>query len=622
MQWCQRSRSSLRDLALPLVIFLFAIAPSTAQAMTLAEDGRALATIVIAEKAREREKLAARELAHFLGQMSGAEFRVTTQVGDGPTIFVGAMPQTEPILEELRRQKARADSFVIRCHDDRLYLVGSDHEMQTYKRPDTGTCNAVYTLLDEFGCKWYFPGPLGEVVPKRPKLEVAGQDRHVKPSFWYRGAIWGPSEDWIRRNRGGGPHRAVTGHSYMKLVPPAKYEKEHPEYYAVVDGRRWPGIGLCTSNPDVVRIAIDSARQAIRESGRNLVCVSPPDTPWLCECDNCRALDPPQFRRAVTRKQEEAMYGGYVAGNSQGRSDRVVHFANAVARGLRDEFPDARVLNFAYWGYMEAPVKYRPEPNVICWYTLWTTTGVRAAFPYSAPGNERAQKVFLDNAKVYEDMMLYAYYGHFSVQTYYPIAEQIAVDLPWFNRNGAGGFYSETHAHWITQGLNFYTMYRMSWDVNTDTQAMFDGYYRDLFGPAAATMRRFDGVFRDAFVSHPKAREKLYVPDTEAYTEPVLRRARMLFNDAKRQAAGHDVVLERLAYFERGLEVTEIWCRAWQDLRGARQSGSLVLARRAKVGFRQVDPLVKAEGFAYGRWERQIGKGLRRADQLIDELDG
>lgn len=596
----------------------------SAFAMVLADAGRARATIVIGAEAREREKLAARELARYLGLMSGATFNVTTTTGDGPTIFVGTMPQTEPIVEALRQQGASADSFVLRCQADRLYLVGSDHDMQAHERPDEGTCNAVYTLLDELGCKWYFPGPLGEIVPGRARLEVAEQDRLVRPSFWYRGAIWGPDRDWIRRNRGGGLARSFSGHSYMQLVPPGTYEKDHPEYFAVVDGRRWPGIGLCTVHPEVAAIAIETARGAVRQSGRKLVCVSPPDTPWLCECDPCRSLDPPQFRRAITRKQDEAMYGAYHAGNSQGRSDRVVHFANVVARGLRAEFEDARVLNFAYWGYIEAPVRYRPEPNVVCWYTLWTTTGVKAAYPYSGAGNEAAQKVFLDNAGVYEDMMLYAYYGHWSVLTYYPVAEQIAVDLPWFHRHGVGGLYSETHAHWATQGLNFYTMYRLGWDVNTDTARMFDDYYRDLFGPAAAAMRRFDGLLRDAYVSHPQARNGMYVPDSDTCSEPVLRALRMAFNRARSGAAGHDEVQKRLDYFGRGLVVAEVWCRAMHDLSGAYSVGSPVLAGRAARSFDHLEQLLASPeyqvGFSHDHWQRKLVKMRKNVDGLLARL--
>ena len=89
----------------------------SAFAMVLADAGRARATIVIGAEAREREKLAARELARYLGLMSGATFNVTTTTGDGPTIFVGTMPQTEPIVEALR-QHAQEPNF--RLVDDRL----------------------------------------------------------------------------------------------------------------------------------------------------------------------------------------------------------------------------------------------------------------------------------------------------------------------------------------------------------------------------------------------------------------------------------------------------------------------------------------------------------------------
>ena len=45
-------------------------------------------------------------------------------------------------------------------------------------------------------------------------------------------------------------------------------------------------------------------------------------------------------------------------------------------------------------------------------------------------------------------MILYAYWEHFSNFTYYPIAEQIAKDIPWFHKHGLNAMSNEVHPHW------------------------------------------------------------------------------------------------------------------------------------------------------------------------------
>ncbi len=175
-----------------------------AGAMVVAERGQSRAVIVVGADARPREMLAAEDLAHYLGAMTGATFEIRHQPADGPCIYVGHSGATTPILQDLRDRNAPADSFVIRCKGDQLYLVGSDVDAMAYDFPDEGTCNAVYTFLDELGCRWYFPGELGEVVPRRDRIEIDEQDRFIKPSFWRRGSVWGgdDSTEWMRRNRG------------------------------------------------------------------------------------------------------------------------------------------------------------------------------------------------------------------------------------------------------------------------------------------------------------------------------------------------------------------------------------------------------------------------------------
>ena len=56
-------------------------------------------------------------------------------------------------------------------------------------------------------------------------------------------------------------------------MPPAKYGEEHPEYYALVDGRHkldlhGGGPQLCMTNPEVLDVVVDAVLAEI-EKNRN-----------------------------------------------------------------------------------------------------------------------------------------------------------------------------------------------------------------------------------------------------------------------------------------------------------------------------------------------------------------
>ena len=62
------------------------------QAMTIVEQGRARAVIVVASEASESERYAAHELSRFLGQITGATLDVTSAADEGmPRLLVGPL---------------------------------------------------------------------------------------------------------------------------------------------------------------------------------------------------------------------------------------------------------------------------------------------------------------------------------------------------------------------------------------------------------------------------------------------------------------------------------------------------------------------------------------------------
>ncbi len=59
-------------------------------AVTISKDGQAQAVIVVAPDASEPEQYAAKELAQFLGQITGGEFKVLSQEDEQAScLFVG-----------------------------------------------------------------------------------------------------------------------------------------------------------------------------------------------------------------------------------------------------------------------------------------------------------------------------------------------------------------------------------------------------------------------------------------------------------------------------------------------------------------------------------------------------
>ena len=65
---------------------------------------------------------------------------------------------------------------------------------------DLASSYAIYTLLHDLGCRWFMPGPLGEVLPMSTTLKVPVRDVSSGPYTHFRG-LWYCDNDYARRNR-------------------------------------------------------------------------------------------------------------------------------------------------------------------------------------------------------------------------------------------------------------------------------------------------------------------------------------------------------------------------------------------------------------------------------------
>lgn len=355
----------------------------------------------------------ARELQRLIRLASGAELPlVETASADRKQIVVGAHALAQ--AAQVTAEDLPADGFRIRAIDGNLYFVGDDDDRVPFLNLDNGVSARAgsYFAVIEFahrflGARWYMPGPLGEEIPRRQTIAVpADLDITLSPAFPYRtldicagrvdqqlGGKYGQEADseivlrWGRHLRLGNSVAIDAQHAWFMWMPaespnnwtPQSYGKDHPEYFALHDGKRrnhyaFPGTThggqLCVSNPDVARIYADNIIAYAKRSGARDFSLSSNDGAEHCECDNCRAWD--------LRND---------AGGKPVLMDRFVRFANAVAERVTREIPDATFGLYAYETTTPSLIKTHPNIRIDEFYNQ---------FPYRFHSEEARRSMEAD----------------------------------------------------------------------------------------------------------------------------------------------------------------------------------------------------------------------------------
>ena len=210
-------------------------------------------------------------------------------------------------------------------------------------------------------------------------------------------------------------------------LPPGRYLAKHPDWYALTDGQRRPGwqLCICTSNRQAVNKLIENVRKYLRENPEvKIVGVVQEDGYGTCQCDKCVAgdKDPKDaFRR-----------GG--RGENRAKANRYARLLNAVARAIRDDFPDVLVGGAAYVDMVYPPRDVVLEPNTTIWVAIYWRDGCRPLAPENTSDvNKRFFNILQQWKKVYPGRLtVYEYYMGMSVQRSlpYPQWEIICGDWP------------------------------------------------------------------------------------------------------------------------------------------------------------------------------------------------
>jgi len=445
-------------------------------------------------------------------------------------ILVGAAAVEAGAISKAELEKLKPDGFVVRSKGGRVALAG-------YRQ--SGTQYAASALLEKLGYR-YYPGKV--VVEKPAAASIPEMDFSDKPFFAYRTIYAWQLGGSVRDEMMGDPLKAEnpeifnTGQKYQLfwqhntgyLVPAALYFEEHPEYFSLkTDGTRYRAKGdsyqhICLSHPDVIRIATQRLLKWIElQPQRRYFWIHVGDGSEWCQCKRCKAMD--------------VFPGNY--------SDRLLTWANQLARAVKKKYPDKTLVLAAYCGTELAPVKARPESNLLIFYCPYWGVALGMNYPMTAPCNAEALKQFNGWHKVAGDQMALYDYNMGYVCSWDAMAEKIQ----WAAKKGLKGVYLCGRPSNFKNLFVFMTS-KLLWDPSLDPEALKKEFVGVTYGPAAPHVMEYLTLIKNRLQqgSYPRGVHDRTIP-AEFYDDGVYEKGVALFDKMIEAAAGDERLSKALA---------------------------------------------------------------------------
>ncbi|MDR0995017.1 MAG: DUF4838 domain-containing protein, partial [Tannerella sp.] len=415
---------------------------------------------------------------------------------------------------------------------DGFLLSTTDGYVRILHGEGKGSLYGVVTLLENyFGVHYYAAGALS--LHRSSEMLVPCGIHHLEnPSFSYRQTQTYSMKDplytiWQRLET---PREVFASglwvHTFNRLLPASVYGKAHPEYYALVNGKRRPGASAqwCLTNPhvfDIVAARLDSIFKA--NPGMKIISVSQNDSQTHCQCDACRAID-----------EREGSPSG-----------TIIYFLNKLAK----RFPDKEFSTLAYLYSVAPPKHLKPLPNV---NIMLCDINCMRELPLTETASGRQFVHDLEGwSAISHNIFVWDYGINFdNYVSPFPNFQDLQPNMQLFKKNGATMHFSQIGG---TKGGDFselrsYLVAKLMWNVNLNVDSLTRDFLNGYYGEGAAPyLYRYLKLREGALIGSGKP---LWIYDTpvthkDGMLKPALmERYKQLFDQA--EAASSGVYLERV----------------------------------------------------------------------------
>lgn len=468
-----------------LAIFVFCLPALSGKPLEIVKNGKSDYCISVNPESPSCVRNAANDLREYIAKATGAELPVVGRVPEGRQAFLlGFLPVKKP------------ETFVVKTVGNRIHISGYDTEGAVFdphlpNGAHIGTWYGVCDFLEkQLGIRWFMPGELGEYVPTRKNWSIEPLDYAEAPRMELRimqRVIPYPQGDtpeknirdgelWLRRNRHGAAEAWSSWHSWRHDFPASKYYRKHPEWFALVKGRRSDedpggyGLKMCTTNPgalDQYAANLVASREKMKIPW--MLSLTPNDSGRFCECAACTALD-----------------DGVRPDGSRIMTSRIMTYANEVARRVRRKLPEQKFGILAYAFYYEAPATLRLDPSITVMEVL-NDTGIG----YYDPARRKAH---LENLKKWRKKLRKLYYyctpeGMGGLELPCHQYENIKMLFDNLYAADVSGIMTNNNTGFAASGLNNYLYLKFAWGT-PDPEKLFREALRDCYGAHGAPVMR------------------------------------------------------------------------------------------------------------------------------------
>lgn len=540
--------------------------------------------VVIAEGAPSSLRFAAVEATNFFSRVLGAETPiVNAPTGSRASLVLGDNKWSR--AAGLDVSSLKRDGYFIKNDGNRVYIAGKDGENYDLfneiaggnfaglvgNKREHAAVFGVYDFFERFaGCRFYFPGEIGTVLPRAKEIAVGDIDIKREPSFtsrnpyfggdgvWYEGDLSlnnyrNPRKvlDWIRLRLETEHIDCCHGQRSMEIAE--RYCKDHPEYSQLrKDGKRnfevtfkeeyWTR-QLCQSSA-IWDVIYEESMEKFRTKGLRVVDVMPQDAMNQCYCEKCQAA--------------------YDLGRKHYATKLVWGKTAELARKMKAAGYDGLVTQMAYTPYGDVPDFDLPDNILVI---------VAQSGPWTSWNAELFQRQ-IDTFRAWSEKT------HRRVQTWtYPHkwGESNIPGIPCmapksFGRYWksvapyvSGGFLESECERSIMQYLNYYVFSRIAWDPDVDVNALIIDHHRKMFGAGAKPMAKVYDILEEKWIRGiagnvvdtdlgPQTKvPPVYDIWTKIYTPEVIAELKRLFAEAIAAAEGDEDSIRRIKFIGRQL---------------------------------------------------------------------
>jgi len=509
---------------------IFSATACSAQSVTLVENRKAVAAIVVSEETlaakpykpatgmkatsvtpAQKARLAAVELQRYVEKITGATLPILgeNEVVNGPIVLVGVSKRAAALkldipagVTPLRTE----EGYLICTRGNALVLAGNDDG------PYQGTFFAVSEFLHRLGVRWFMPGAFGECVPKMDTISVQPIEFRDKPDFIVR--AWNGNlapelheEDalWRLRNKstlGFSDILEIPGDSWLrKYMPDKELIQTHPQYFArKFDGSLDPHMVNLT-HPDVPRLVAEKIKARIAKERQkdphfNSVGFAPDD-----------GLPMDFTKETMATNQGFAdLCGREGVPTELSISEEWFRFVNRVTEEVVKDYPGVVITTNGYTNRTFPPEGVKLHPNVgVMFAAIWCDL----LHAYDDPKSWQAVlqgQMLRQWGRLCPRVFIYNYNFPMLVNalTPLPMTRKIARNTPLVKQWGIVGFEDEQTFSWMAHGITtFYLRARLYWRANDDARAILTDYFDRWYGPAARPAQAYWDALEDALESTP-----------------------------------------------------------------------------------------------------------------------